>query len=194
MAKGKGFHTLLFPGGQAICAGHAAAVIRWARLCLSVIVRTVSPIRPLVPWLAAVPSNTIAHLIISISQPPYFSVEGSGSHSQAVRDHERLGPFVHHSIYTLAAPDKVWCRGSPQNGSIFFSSPPACRNTLSFLPPVLVTPKVGHIQCKTLFTNPTWKSFIFFQTDTWHSLWICRLLLLHSYVYATIHFLKFLSG
>lgn len=107
MAQGKGFHTLLFPGSQTICAGHASAVIRWARLCLSVIVRTVYLIRPLVPWLAAVPSNTIAHLIISISQPPYFSVEGFGSHSQAVQDHEQLGPFVHH-ICTLAASDKVW--------------------------------------------------------------------------------------
>lgn len=108
MARGKGFHTLLFPRGQTICAGHAAAVIRWARLCLSVIVQTVSLIRPLVPWLAAVPSNTIAHLIISITQPPYFSVEGFGSHSQAVRDHEPLRPFVHHNICTLAACDKVW--------------------------------------------------------------------------------------
>lgn len=120
MAKGKGFHTLLFSRGQTICAGHAAAVIRWARLCLSVIVRTVSLIRPLVPWLAAVPSNTIAHLIISIFQPPYFSVEGFGSHSQAVRDHEQLGPFVHHNICTLAARDKVWRCASPQNRSIFF--------------------------------------------------------------------------
>lgn len=64
MAEGKGFHTLLFLRDHPICAGHPTALIRWATVCLSVIVRTASLIRPSVTWLAAVPSKH--------NDPPYY--------------------------------------------------------------------------------------------------------------------------
>lgn len=164
-------------------------------LYLCVIVGTLSLIRPLVPWLAAVPSkhNSPSYYIYLSSTWPIHG-ESPGSHSQAVWDHERLGPFVHRNICTLAACDKVWCCDSPQNRSIFFLSHlPAWTLCALFPCPFFfcLSSHLGGLYIKhsspALLEITQHFSHFFPLTNFIYSLWFCRLLLLPLCFYTLIH-------
>lgn len=126
----------------------------------------------------------MTHLIISISQPPYLSAEGFWQPQSSCLRSWATGTFC--SSQHLHN-DKVWRWASPQNRFIFS----LCHLPAWTLYVLLRLRRSSHLKWsiyKTLFTNPTRKSSMFFQTDIWHSLWFCQLLLLCSCFYVTIHF------
>lgn len=103
----------------------------------------------------------MAHLIISISQPPYFSVEGFWQPLSSCLRSWATGTFCSSQhLHT----DKVWRWASPQTRSFFFSFF-LCHLPAWTLYVLLCLRRSSHLKWaiyKMLFTNPTRKSSIFF--------------------------------
>lgn len=160
MSKGKGFHTLLFPRGHPICAGHATALIGWAAPHLSVIVPTASLIRPSVTWLAAVPSkhNGPSYYI-------YFSATlllHGGFLAATVKLFEIMSNWDLLFITTSAHWQGLALSSFPKQDLFFFF---LCHLPAWTLHVLLCLRRSSHLKWaiyKMLFTNPTRKSSIFF--------------------------------